>query len=208
MSEPFIGQINTNGFQFAPEHWSACEGQLLAINDHQAMFSLLGTAFGGDGRTTFALPDFRGTVAQGQGIRPGTTLELKMGQRRGAETTTLAEKNLVSHAHLASSSVSYTPIVELDATIDDGDSASPSTNAHLATAFPPGGGPDQPEQIYKSSPSAGSTVDLGGVSVGSYIPHGNVAVGNNGSNQAFFILQTGTVVSMSIAMQGLFPSRN
>lgn len=208
MAEPFIGQINTNGFQFAPEHWSACEGQLLTINDHQAMFSLLGTAFGGDGRTNFALPDFRGTVAQGQGVRPGTTLELKMGQRRGAESTTLKDSNMVSHAHLASSSVSYTPTVELQATTDSGDSIVPGTGAYLATATPPGGGPDKPEQIYNSSPTSGSTVNLGGVSMGQFVPHGDVTVDANGSNQAFSIIQTGTVISMSIAMQGLFPSRN
>lgn len=57
--EPFIGQIQAFGFSFAPRGWAACEGQLLPINDNQALFSLLGTTYGGDGRTTFALPDLR-----------------------------------------------------------------------------------------------------------------------------------------------------
>ena len=70
-SDPFIGEIMTVGFNFAPRGWAFCEGQLLAISSHTALFSLLGTTYGGDGRTTFGLPDLRGRVPLGVGTGPG-----------------------------------------------------------------------------------------------------------------------------------------
>lgn len=98
MSEPFIGEIKIVGFNFAPRGWAICEGQLLPISQNTALFSLLGTAFGGDGRTNFGLPDLRGRVpvcvGNGAGLSPRG-----WGQLGGSETNTLGINNIPSHSH-------------------------------------------------------------------------------------------------------------
>ena len=71
MSEPFVGQVIAVGFNFAPAGWALCQGQLLPISENQALFTLIGTTFGGDGQQTFALPDLRGRTAVGMGQGPG-----------------------------------------------------------------------------------------------------------------------------------------
>ncbi len=91
--EPFIGQIQAVGFNFAPRGWALCDGQLLAISQNQALFSLLGTTYGGDGRTTFALPDLRGRSIVHPGAGPGLST-ISQGQRGGSETTTLSPGNI------------------------------------------------------------------------------------------------------------------
>lgn len=96
--EPFIGQILAVGFGFAPRGWATCEGQLLPITSNEALFSLLGTTFGGDGRTTFGLPDLRGRSIVGQGTGPGLS-NIRWGQRGGAETHTLTLAQMPSHTH-------------------------------------------------------------------------------------------------------------
>jgi len=93
--EPFIGQINHFGFGFAPRGWSFCDGQLLSISSNTALFSLLGTTFGGDGRTTFALPEARGRVMIHPGTGPGLT-DYKWGQKGGTETVTLTPAQIPS----------------------------------------------------------------------------------------------------------------
>ncbi len=98
MSEPFIGEIRTFGFTFAPRGWATCEGQLLPIAQNEALFALLGTTYGGDGRTTFALPDLRGRVAVGNGQGQGLSL-YRQGQRGGEEQVTLTADQLPSHSH-------------------------------------------------------------------------------------------------------------
>jgi microcystin-dependent protein len=98
MTEPFIGEIQVFPFGFAPRGWAQCNGQLLPINQYQALFSLLGTMYGGDGRTTFALPDLRGRVALGVGAG------YSQGQQAGEETHTLSISEMPAHAHQASAS--------------------------------------------------------------------------------------------------------
>lgn len=100
MSEPFIGEINMFAGNFAPRGWALCEGQSLPISQNQALFSLLGTTYGGDGRTTFNLPDLRGRVAIQQGFGPGLTPRT-LGQKGGSEDITLTVANLPSHTHAA-----------------------------------------------------------------------------------------------------------
>lgn len=85
-SEPFIGEIAAFGFNFAPRGWAQCNGQLLSISQNTALFSLLGTTYGGDGRTTFGLPDLRGRVALHQGTGPGLTPH-NMGAKFGVENS-------------------------------------------------------------------------------------------------------------------------
>ncbi len=99
MSDPFIGQIQTFGFNFAPRGWARCDGQLLPISSNSALFSLLGTTYGGDGRTTFGLPDLRGRAALHQGQGPGLS-NRNLGQRAGAENTTLTVNQMPSHNHV------------------------------------------------------------------------------------------------------------
>ncbi len=98
MSEPFVGEIRMFGFGFAPQGWALCNGQLLPINQNQALFSLLGTTYGGDGRTTFALPDMRSRVPVCQGQGPGLSSYAE-GQAGGAETMTLAATQMPRHTH-------------------------------------------------------------------------------------------------------------
>ena len=96
--EPFLAEILMFGGNFAPRGWAFCDGQLLAINQYQALFSLLGTTYGGDGRTTFALPDLRGRVAMHAGNGPGLSPR-SLGQKSGLETNTLNVGQLPSHNH-------------------------------------------------------------------------------------------------------------
>jgi len=99
-SEPFIGQIQIFGFNFPPRGWAFCDGQLLSISSNTALFSLLGTTFGGDGRTTFGLPDLRGRVAVHVGNGPGLP-QVRWGQRAGAPTVVLNNIHLPPHNHTA-----------------------------------------------------------------------------------------------------------
>ena len=96
--EPFIGEIAMFGGNFAPRGWAYCNGQLLAISNNDALFSLLGTIYGGDGRTTFALPDLRGRVPMHWGNGPGLS-DYRIGQKSGSETTTLNVLQLPAHNH-------------------------------------------------------------------------------------------------------------
>lgn len=96
--DPFIGQIQVFAFNFAPRGWATCDGQILSIAENTALFSLLGTTYGGNGTTTFALPDFRGRVVMHQGQGPGLTPR-SMGERSGVETNTLSSINLPAHSH-------------------------------------------------------------------------------------------------------------
>jgi microcystin-dependent protein len=100
MSEPYIGQIQPFGFNFAPRGWALCEGQLLPIAQNTALFSLLGTTYGGDGRTTFGLPDLRGRVPIHYGQGPGLH-EFRLGQKGGETQVTLTLQQLASHGHPA-----------------------------------------------------------------------------------------------------------
>lgn len=94
MAEPFLSEIRLMSFVFAPKGWALCNGQLLPINQNQALFALLGTTFGGDGRVTFALPDFRGRTPIHVGS--GHTL----GERGGAQAHTLSMSELPTHTHV------------------------------------------------------------------------------------------------------------
>lgn len=98
MSEAFIGEIRMFAANFAPRSWAFCSGQLLAISQNDALFSLLGTIYGGDGRTTFALPDLRGRVPLHRGNGPGLTPRT-IGQRFGVERVTLTSGQLPVHSH-------------------------------------------------------------------------------------------------------------
>jgi microcystin-dependent protein len=91
--EPFVGQIQVFAFNYAPRGWASCEGQLLPINSYTALFSLIGTTYGGNGTTTFALPDLRARVVVGVGRGPGLSA-ITWGERFGNESTSITKNNL------------------------------------------------------------------------------------------------------------------
>lgn len=98
MSEPYIGEIRAFGFNFAPRGWAFCDGALLPISQHTALFSILGTIYGGNGRTDFALPDFNNRLSMHHGNGPGLSPR-QIGQRVGETTATLSAAQLPSHRH-------------------------------------------------------------------------------------------------------------
>lgn len=98
MSEPYVGEIRMFAGNFAPRGWALCDGQLLAVSQNDALFSLLGTIYGGDGRTTFGLPDLRGRLPMHAGDGPGLS-QRRLGAKGGAESVTLNVNQLPSHTH-------------------------------------------------------------------------------------------------------------
>ncbi|MEM7479893.1 MAG: tail fiber protein [Acidobacteriota bacterium] len=98
MSEPFVGEVRMFAGNFAPRGWAFCDGQLLAVSQNDALFSLLGTIYGGDGRTTFGLPDLRGRVPIHAGSGPGLSPR-RLGAKAGVENVTLTVNQLPSHTH-------------------------------------------------------------------------------------------------------------
>lgn len=98
MSEPFYGEIRMFGGNFAPRGWAKCDGQLLAISQNDALFSLLGTFYGGDGRTTFGLPDLRGRIPIHNGSGPGLSTR-RLGEKGGVEQVVLTPAELPPHGH-------------------------------------------------------------------------------------------------------------
>lgn len=103
MSEPFVGEIRMFAGNFAPRAWAFCDGQLLAISQNDVLFSLLGTIYGGDGRTTFGLPDMRGRIPVHAGTGPGLN-QIRLGAKAGAENVSLTSNQMPSHDHNVSAS--------------------------------------------------------------------------------------------------------
>ncbi|MGB1207370.1 MAG: phage tail protein [Chitinophagales bacterium] len=141
--EPFIGQIQAFGFNFAPRGWAKCDGQLLPISQNTALFSLLGTTYGGDGRTTFALPDLRGRLPMHQGQGAGLSNH-PIGQQSGQEQVTLTSVEMPSHNHslhgIRKAGQSAGPkygVVRNDYAPSDG---TPNVSLGTDTVMPTGGG--------------------------------------------------------------------
>lgn len=137
--DPFIGEVTMFAGNFAPRGWAFCDGQLLSISDNSALFSLLGTTYGGDGRTTFGLPDLRGRVAIHAGQGPGLT-DRRQGSKGGVETVTLNIAQLPHHNHTLNIVNSL---------------AKESSPVGHAPALPSGGGP----MLY-GSPDGGDTAEF------------------------------------------------
>ncbi|XOV78788.1 MAG: phage tail protein [Aestuariibacter sp.] len=214
MSDAFTGQIQGFGFQFPPFQWAFCGGALISISEQSALFSLLGTFFGGDGRVTFGLPNLTSRTPVGYNMGGGIGVTpYPMGTMYGFEHITLTLLQLPVHNHTAD----FTPVgggsavtTKMHATTEDGESASPSAGSYLATAVPGPAGPDQPEKIYRNTaPTAGTLVDLGGVSSsGGESAGGTVTVHNAGNSSAVENRSPFTAVNFSICLEGLYPSRN
>jgi len=179
--EPFIGQIMMFGGNFAPRGWAFCEGQLLPISSNTALFSILGTTYGGDGRTTFALPDLRGRAPIHAGHGPGLS-DIRLGQKGGVEQVTLTASNMPSHNH---------PVNVSSAA---GTSSSPSGAYPAASQF----------QADRSSP----VVEVNSYGNSTNATMGASTVGNAGGNIPFNNRDPYLGVNYIIALQGIFPSRS
>lgn len=197
MATPFIGQIQTFGFSFAPRNYALAQGQILSIAQNTALFSLLGTTYGGNGQTTFAIPDLRGRVAVGQGQGPGLSAN-SLGQLSGTETTTLLTSNLPAHTHSLSGVTGTLDAVDVKA-----NQQSPTTGAYLGRGTDGATAPDSIPRIYvpAATGDAATKVPLAGVNVA-----GNTAIA--GSGTAFSTMQPYLVLNQCVALQGIFPSRN
>lgn len=128
MSDPFLGEIIMFGGNFAPRGWAFCDGQLLAISGNSALFSILGTTYGGDGRTTFALPDLRGRFPIHAGNGPGLP-SVRLGEKSGNPTNTLNVTQLPSHNH----TMNLVSASEGDQTSPVGNSLAVSDDRNYAT---------------------------------------------------------------------------
>ena len=192
MSNVFMAAIIQFAGNFAPRSWAFCQGQTLAIAQNTALFSLLGTTYGGNGQTTFQLPDFRGRVPVGTGQGPGLS-NVQLGELAGAPSTTLTTGNLPAHSHTFSGASSA-----LNATTIKATGQAPAAGSLLAKGVD-GGGSAVP-LIYAPAGST-PTVALGGLNVAG-------TIGNTGSNQPFSIMQPYLGMNFIIAVQGIFPSRN
>lgn len=179
--EPFLGQIQPFGFNFNPRGWLRCEGQLLSISQNSALFSLLGTIYGGDGRTTFGIPDLRGRVPVGFGNGPGLS-NYNIGTKGGVETVVLNTLQMPSHNHTGTASVSQA------CSSQPGDEDSPEGHVPAAHAG------DEDFASVPDSTMAAATA--------------TVAISNNGGNQAHENRPPYLAINWSIALTGLFPSRN
>jgi microcystin-dependent protein len=132
--EPFLGQIQLFGFGWAPQGWATCDGQLLSISSNTALFSLLGTTYGGDGRTTFALPDLRGRVPLHQGQGPGLS-GYDLGEVLGVESVTLNSNQMPQHTHGiqgAATAASKSPSGAVPGFTDAGTSYGPPDGTQMA----------------------------------------------------------------------------
>jgi microcystin-dependent protein len=180
MSEPFLGEIRAFGFNFAPRGWVQCNGQILPINQNQALFSLLGTTFGGNGTQTFALPDLRGRLAISAGTAPSGTTRV-LGQVLGEELHTLASTEMPLHQHAIAAAANGT---------------ANATNVPSASVIPGSG---------SSSGSGTPAVPIyaGGTPSTPMLP-----LGAAGSSQAHENRMPFLVANYCIALQGIFPSRN
>ncbi|QNO26802.1 tail fiber protein [Sphingopyxis sp. OPL5] len=134
-TEMYLGQMMQVGFNFCPRGWASASGQILAISTNTALFSLLGTTYGGNGQTTFALPDMRGRMAINQGSGPGLSPYL-LGEQTGTETTTLLTTQIPSHTHR---SAVQTAVPQANATTASGNAFGISSNSSFLGGSDPVG---------------------------------------------------------------------
>lgn len=175
---------------FAPRTWAFCEGQLLSIAANQALFSLLGTIYGGDGRTTFGLPELRGRSAVGQGTGIGLS-HYSLGEQTGQTTVTLLSSQLPAHTHTVSANLSG--VIQPKCSTDDATTDDPSG---AYPALPPNG-----ETIYNTNHD-------GAMANASLAISGNVVCFQNGGSLSHNNMQPYITMNYIICMQGVFPSRN
>jgi len=183
--DPFIGQIMMFGGNFAPRGWALCNGQLLAISANSALFSILGTTYGGDGRTTFGLPDLRGRSPMHVGAGPGLS-PITWGGKGGAEVHTLTVGQMPNHIHDGSALKGTLACNEEDGTTDDPQGMSIGV---AASGTPYNNEPNDKVMKANDVSVSGST-------------------GPQGGGQSFNIRNPYLGTNFVIALQGIYPSRS
>jgi microcystin-dependent protein len=148
VADPFVAEIRIFPFNFAPKGWAWCDGQLLPLSQNTALFSLLGTTYGGNGKSNFALPDLQGRAPMHPGQGPGLSLH-DLGETGGSETVSLLESEIPFHSHALTASyadgISQTPVAQLLATgINIGQYAAPGALTSLSQNMIAPAGGDQP----------------------------------------------------------------
>lgn len=197
MSQPFLGMIALFPYNFAPRGWAFCYGQLLPIAQNTALFSLLGTQFGGDGQLTFALPDFRSRVPVGAGQGPGLS-NYSVGQAAGTENVTLNVNQMPSHTHAVT--LTHDPglpglVATANVRSDRGTQQSPVGNVPAVEAAG--------VTATYSDASPNQAMATGAITIS-----GNATAAPAGGNLPFDNLQPYLGMNFCIATQGIFPSRN
>jgi microcystin-dependent protein len=180
MSEFFLGQIQPFAFNFAPSGWALCNGQLLSINQNQALFSLLGTTYGGNGQTTFALPNLQSRVPIHPGQGPGLPA-YSLGEEAGSETVTLIANEMPAHTHLFAGTTAAATTKR------------PSTGAALAKST-------LPNSTSPGNAFYGTAQSLTALQPGT--------IGLAGGSQPHSNMQPYLVISWCICIVGVFPARN
>lgn len=209
--DPFVGEISYVAFNYAPDGWLQCDGQVLPVNQYNALFSLIGNAYGGNGSTTFALPDMRGRVPVHRGQHPGGSM-FTLGQTGGAENTALTVNNLPAHSHTATATSASTSAVApgasatstLKAVNSDADQKNAGGNS-LANA----------KGLNSAYSAAAPSISMNAASIETTLSglniatttSTNVSIGSTGNSQPFAIMQPYTVVNCIIAWQGIYPPR-
>ncbi len=193
MTEPFYAQIELFGGNFAPRGYAFCDGQLLPISSNTALFSILGTTYGGDGRTTFGLPDLRGRVAvHAGGGNPGPGLTpYRLGEFGGVENVTLNNLEMPSHNHLAS--------------VTEGNASLP--------VYSTGGAEDSSDPAGHILTNSGTDLFTSEQANGYYgalapVHSTSVALGSTGGGQSHENRRPFTVINYIIALYGIYPSRS
>ena len=181
--EGFLGEVRIFAGNFAPRSWAFCEGQLLPISQNSALFSIIGTIYGGDGRTTFALPDLRGRVPVGSGNGPGLS-SYRQGAKGGRESVVLTTAQLPSHNHGATLKFFNAP----------GDTNNPN-NAYFSGTGPVSGG----TFVLSFNNDTGSTQAFASDTF-----HAT----NTGGSQSIDLRQPWIAIYYIIALQGTYPSRS
>lgn len=180
MGDQFVGEIRMVGFNFAPAGWAFCDGSLLQISQYQALFSLLGVMFGGNGTTTFGLPDLRGRAPVGMGSGPNLT-PITQGERGGIENVTLSAQQMPTHTHVLSV-----------AGVETSSAAAPSATNNVLGASGAGQGSATIWSTALNSPVPLNAAQVGAAGGGQSLPIRNPLLGTN------FI----------IALNGIYPSRS
>jgi microcystin-dependent protein len=182
-TEPFIGEIKILGFNFAPVGYLTCQGQIMSIAQNTALFALIGTYYGGDGQSTFALPDLKGRASVGQGQGPGQP-DYLIGEKAGNTSVSLLTANLPAHVHPGTNISVSIPI-----STGGSDTASPE-GAFLC---------DRGVEVYSSVATPGKNYGVPTVS-------GNTGI--TGSSLPVNIMNPYLTINYSIAIEGIFPSRS
>ncbi len=182
MSEPFIGEIRMFGFSFAPQGWAACNGALMSISQNTALFSILGTSYGGDGVTTFGLPNLLNTVVIGTGQGPGLTPRT-VGEVVGEGAVTLSVQTIPQHDHSVNGRGTSAPSL----------TAAPAADSLLSRAFTLAT-PVRSSQMYSSVDAVDTTLSPS-------------AIGITGTSQPHENRQPFLAINYCISLQGIFPPR-